>query len=414
MSQRKRTVLAPQYMKSFRCIGTSCEDSCCIGWRVDIDHETYKKYRNIKGGELSLLLEKNVTRNRSATKSEGNYARIKLAEGGICPFLDHERLCKIQHAHGEGYLSDVCTTYPRAVNLLNGIMERSAAMSCPEAARIALLQPEPMEFDEEEEPAVTRNIIQSSINTHEPKFADKAQKHFWRLRIFSISVLQDRRYTLGERLVILGIFYDRVREAIKKEKADEIPDVIAAHANMLEDGSLKVLINRMPAKDAIQMKLLKEIADRRYFSAVSNKRYLECFSEFLHGIRYTADSTVEEIGQRYHEAWQDYYEPYMREHEYILENYLVNYIFKNFFPFTAGNSVFDSYMMLVIHYALIKMHLIGMAGFQKGLTDELVIKLIQSFAKTVEHNQLYVNEIAALMKQNDFSTMAYMSVLIRN
>jgi lysine-N-methylase len=183
---------------------------------------------------------------------------------------------------------------------------------------------------------------------------------------------------------------------------------------MLKDGSFKSAINGIPAQDTIQMELLKEIADERYSSSVSSKRYLECFREFLCGIQYTADSTVEEIGKRYREAWQNYYTPYMREHEHILENYLVNYVFKSLFPFTSEKSLFDSYMMLVLHYSLIKMHLIGIAGYRKGLTDELVVKLIQSFAKTIEHNQQYLNKIADLMRQNAFNTMAYMSILIKN
>jgi len=414
MSEKKRQILVPQYMKNFNCIGAACEDSCCIGWKVNIDHDTWKKYRKIRHVEIASLLEKNITRNRSSTKSEASYAKVKLEQGGRCPFLNDEMLCRIQLECGEGYLSDVCTTYPRIANIINGVLERSATMSCPEAARLALLRPEPMEFDQLEEPATVRNMIKHNINTHELKYANKAEKYLWMLRIFSISVLQDRKYSLWERLVILGIFYDRVQDAVKEEKANEIPNLIAVHTNMLNDGSFKTLVNGIPAQNTIQMELLKEIVDIRYFSGVNNKRYLECFSEFLWGIQYNADSTVEEIGLRYHEAWQNYYEPYMREHEYIFENYLVNYVFKNLFPFTAEKTLFDSYMMLVLHYSLIKMHLIGIAGYRKGLTDEIFIKLIQSFAKTVEHNQRYLNEIADLMKQNGFNTMAYMSILIKN
>ena len=414
MSDKKRASLAPQYMKNFQCIGTACEDSCCVGWRVDIDHETWSKYRKTRHEELAPLLAKKITRNRSATKSEANYAKVKLEQGGACPFLSAEMLCRIQLGFGEGNLSNVCATYPRVTNLINGVLERSATMSCPIAAKIALLQPEPMEFDEDEEPAGIRNMIKNTINTHELKFSNKAEKHLWGLRIFSVATLQDRRYHVWERLVMLGIFYDRVQDAIQKEQANQIPDLIAVHKNLLDDGSSKTIIQGIPVQNTFQMELLKKIADKRYFSGVSNQRYLECFGEFLIGIQYTADSTVEEIGQRYHEAWQKYYEPYMREHEYILENYLVNYVFKNLFPFTAEKSVFDSYMMLIIHYALIKMLLIGVAGYYKGLNDEIVIKLIQSFVKTVEHNQKYLYEIADLMKQNKFNTMAYMAVLIKN
>ena len=43
--------------------------------------------------------------------------------------------------------------------------------------------------------------------------------------------------------------------------------------------------------------------------------------------------------------------------------------------------MFNAYMMLVLHYSLIKMHLVGISAYNKGLTVELVVKLIQSFAK---------------------------------
>jgi lysine-N-methylase len=414
MSERKRLVLEPQYMKSFHCIGSSCEDSCCVGWRVDIDQDTYKKYRKIKSEEMSVMMEKNVTRNRSTTKSGGNYAKVKLAEGGACPFLNAEMLCRIQLEHGEEYLSNVCTTYPRTTNIINGLLERSATMSCPEVARMALLKQEPMEFDQYLEAAHIRNIAKNDINTEEIRFANKPERYLWELRVFSITLLQDRNLRLWERLIALGIFYDKAQELIKTERAAELPDLIASLTAMIEDGSVKKAISNIPIQNTIQMELLKEIADKRYFLGVNNNRYLECFGEFLNGVYYTVECAIEEIGQRYHESWKKYYEPYMENHEYILENYMVNYIFKNLFPFTGEKTLFDAYMMLVIHYSLIKLHLIGMAGYHKGLTDELVVKLVQSFAKTVEHNQKYLNEIADLMKQNGFNTMAYMSILAKN
>jgi lysine-N-methylase len=60
------------------------------------------------------------------------------------------------------------------------------------------------------------------------------------------------------------------------------------------------------------------------------------------------------------------------------------------------------------------MHLIGMSAFNKSLSDDLVVALIQSFAKTVEHNQQYINNIMELMRKNEFNTMAYMAILIKN
>ena len=34
----------PRYFKEFKCIGGNCEDSCCIGWDIDIDKVTFKQY----------------------------------------------------------------------------------------------------------------------------------------------------------------------------------------------------------------------------------------------------------------------------------------------------------------------------------------------------------------------------------
>lgn len=414
MGERKRTVLIPRYLKNFKCIGTACEDSCCIGWRVDIDEKTYKKYQKVKDEELIPLLDKNVTRNRAANHGEKNYAKVKLLNNSKCPFLNEKMLCKIQLNIGEGYLSEVCTTYPRISNKINGRMERTATMSCPEAVRFALLNKDIMEFDEIEEEYSVKNFVKMNIDTKDIKMGNKSMKYLWELRIFTITLLQDRRYSLGERLIILGMFFQKLQQNIEDNSIYDITKLIGIYTNHLEEGIFREGLSNIPVQHNIQMELLKEIADKRFFMGINNSRYMECFAEFINGIQYSSDEKVEEIGQRYQDACKNIYEPFINEHEYILENYLVNHVFKNLFPFTGEKHVFDAYMMLVLHYALIKMHLIGMSAFHKELNVELVIKLIQSFAKTVEHNQIYLHKIDCLMRESGFNTMAYMAILIKN
>lgn len=414
MSDKKRTVLMPQYMHNFRCIGSACEECCCSGFLIYIDHKTYKKYQEVRDAELAPLLGKYVTRNRVSNQSEEFYAKLKMLEDTKCPFLNEEGLCKIQLKCGEEYLSDSCTIYPRIINFVNGVLERSAAMSCPEAARKALLNPDRMEFDESEEPASNKNIYMKKMNTQDPKLDNKPEKYLWELRIFTITVLQDRNYTLSERLILLGMFYMNLQELVSSQKTNEINRLITTYSNILEKGSLRDSLASIPTHYNIQIELLKKIAEIRLTKGVPSKRYLECFTEYLHGIQYTAETKIEELGQHYQNVCKEYYEPFMSKHEYILENYLVNHVFKSLFPFTGEKSIFDSYMMLILYFALIKMHLIGMGGFHKGLTVELVLKLIQSFSKAVDHNQKYLDEIAELMRQNGFNTLPYMAILIKN
>lgn len=409
---KSRKLLVPQYMQQFSCIGSDCEDSCCIGWRVNIDKETYKKYKQSRDTELKSLFEKNVTRQRSGGSSI-SYAKIKMGNEGRCSFLSEDNLCQVQMNLGEDFLSNTCAVYPRSINSINGVVEKSATMSCVEAARLALLNPNGIEFDEIEEPVNTPGFIVRQLQTDDLKDAKKSQKYFWELRIFSIQVLQDRSYTLAERLIILGMFYQNVQEYINRGDVDEIPTVIAKYIKTMANQGMKELLVEVPTQLAVQMELCKELVDYRFSQGVTSQRYFECLNEMLAGIQYTGEATVEEVTEHYKKAFEDYYEPFMMEHEYILENYVVNYIFKNLFPL-EHKTLFDDYIMLVIHYSMIKLHLIGMAGFHKGLTTDLMIKLIQSFAKTVEHNNAYLKRMLNLLKTNEFTTMPYMAILVKN
>ena len=410
--EKTRPLLVPQYMHDFSCIGSACEDSCCAGWRVNIDENTYKKYKKSKDKELKPLFTKNIIRNRSNPSSD-NFAKIKMMGEGRCSFLTEENLCKVQLNLGEEFLSNTCTTYPRSINRINGVVEKSLTMSCPEAARLALLNPNGIEFDETEELGNTHGFVAKELDTSNPNLMNKPVKYFWELRIFTIQVLQDRTYSLNERLIFLGLFFRKVQEAVDHGKLYSIQDSIAHYAKMMESGGTKSILSNDPAHLAIQMELCKELLDYRVAHGIGSERYKKCLSETLQGIEYTNESNVEEVTEKYKEAFEEYYKPFMSEHEYILENYLVNYVFKNLFPF-GNKTMFEDYVMLILHYSMIKLHLIGMAGFHKGLTTELVIKLIQSFSKSVEHNNVYLKRAFNLLRDNGYTTMAYMTILIKN
>jgi lysine-N-methylase len=411
---KQKIMLVPQYVQRFSCIGSDCEDSCCIGWQVNIDETTYKKYKRVRDDKLSPLFNKKITRNRS-NPSAINYAKIKMDQEGCCPFLSEEKLCTIQLKLGEEYLSTTCSTYPRITNKVNEIMEQSLTMSCPEAARLALLNPNKMEFDEIESSINSYYSIGEVLSTTNQAVSNKPQKYFWELRIFTIQVLQNREYTVAERLIILGMFYRKAQVYVDQGRVEDLPQLIASYTVIIEGNSLKEELAKVPVEYVIQMALVKGIADVRFKQGIANQRYLDCFKELLETLNYDEGETVEAVADRYKEAYRRYYEPFMSKHEYIYENYLVNHVFKNMFPFWEGYTLEENYMLMVIHYAMIKLHLIGMAGFHKeNFNLDHVIKLIQSFAKTVEHNSAYLKQVFELLKKYNYNTMAYMAILIKN
>lgn len=412
---KTRKILQPQYVGKFQCIGSACEDSCCIGWRVQIDKDTYQAFRHCADEQLRLQMDKKVTRNRT-NANPANYAKIVLNSDGACPFIDEEKLCTIQRKIGEKFLSVTCTTYPRTCNTINGTAEKSLTMSCPEATRRALLNPNLMEFDELEEDIANRHNEGVVINISDIKLAQRPQKYFWDLRIFIISLLQNRTYQLWQRLIVLGLFCNELTQMVSASEVHNIPKLIGTYTDRLEqDVVFRSELDSIPNQLTIQMELMKELADERIFKGVNSQRFLDCFGEFLNGIQYTTEATKEEIGARYAEAYDTYYKPFMQEHEYILENYLVNYVFKNLFPINGEKHIFDNYVLLIVHYAMIKMLLIGMAGFhKKNFGIDHVIMLIQTFAKVIEHNNAYVKQAFKLLKANNMNSLAYMTILIKN
>lgn len=277
MADSKRIVLQPTYMKKFRCIGGACEDSCCVGWRVDIDKEKYLTYKKIQDEELKPLFEKKVNRKHNQ-KSDASYGNIKMNRDGRCPFLDENNLCMIHRKLGEEYLSDTCTYYPRIVNRVDGKFERSATMSCPEIARLALLNPEGIVFEQHEEEE-SKIKIHSLFDTEGHLFLNKPQRYFWEIRLFSLALLQNRKYTLDERLILLGIVYNKLNELKENGNANDIPQLLDIYNQMIEAGDFKEQIEKVPTNLQIQMRIAKELVDERAVLGINNQRYLECLKK---------------------------------------------------------------------------------------------------------------------------------------
>lgn len=412
MPDKKRTILTPQYMKSFSCVGTACEESCCMGWRVDIEKETYLKYKKNQHAELKPIFDSMVSRKHNK-KSDAVYGTIKMLNNR-CVFLDNQNLCRIHSNLGEEYLSDTCAIYPRYLHKVDGKFERSATISCPEIARLALLNPDGIAFEQVEEDADIRIRLHSTFDTEGHMFLNKPQRYFWDIRLFSLSLLQNRYYSLSERLIILGIAYKRLEDLCNIKQVKEIPVMLENMNRSIEAGELKEELEKIPANIQIQMRLAKELTDERIVQGVASDRYMECLKEALHGLDYIEEQKIEVILEKYIYNYNEYLLPYLKEKEYILENYLVNEYFKELMPFGNYKSIWDSYIFLCIIYSMVKLHLIGMAGYHKGLNDDITIKLIQTFSKVILHNNAYIQGIIKLLKDNKYDTLAYMAILVKN
>lgn len=320
--------------------------------------------------------------------------------------LTQEGWCKIQSELGEEYLCNTCSTYPRIYNEVETRIEKSMTISCPESARLILLNKEGIDFIVDEEQLNTSKMIIGKLPLNE-------EQYFWDLRSFTIKLLQNRKQSLEDRLIVLGMFNQKLCEIPIKDWSIQLQPLMNRYEEILDDNEQIELVKNLPQNLAFQMNMAKELIKYRLTGGVSSQRYLDCLNDMLTALNLSDDSNIEKSEKMYKKHYDNYYSPFMKNHEYILENYTVNYVFKNLFHFHQQN-LFESYVMLVLNISLIKLHLIGMAGLHKGLTIELVIKLIQSFAKTIEHNSDYLQNVRKMLQEHNYTTMAHMIVLLKS
>jgi lysine-N-methylase len=415
MPKKKRTVLQPEYMNRFKCIGGACEDSCCNGWRVSVDKKTYLKYRRVKDEELKIMLDAHIKRERKEdVKSDEAYAKVGLVNGR-CPFLDAQSLCTIQNRLGYEGLCDICAIYPRLYKLVDKKLERCATLSCPELARQALFNEDGIAFETVyEEPGMGRIPARApALAPSLTKNAAKPVKFFWDTRLFCLSLLQNREYPLGQRLMLLGMLCRKIDELGEASRVEDIPAMLERFGADVEAGTLKSDLNTVETNFSIQMRLAKELTDERLRTElVASQAYLACVVETLAGLDFVVGTAPEAIVKKYTENRETYVTAYLKDRGYVLENFVVNEFFAHLMPFGSGETTWDAFLFLCVLYGMVKLHINGVAGCRNGLTDEAVVRIIQTFSKTVLHNAKFVPNMVKRLKEGGFDTLAWMAILV--
>ena len=121
---------APKYYPSFTCIADRCPHSCCIGWEIDVDADTARRYRGLREGYGRTVRE-------SVSETDG-VMHFVLGEGERCPHLDDRGLCRIILELGEDHLCEICREHPRFYHDTPNGKEVGLGMACPEACRLIL------------------------------------------------------------------------------------------------------------------------------------------------------------------------------------------------------------------------------------------------------------------------------------
>lgn len=139
-------------MERFTCLGGSCPDTCCSGWRVPIEREAHERLLSLSKGRPALRERLEATADFEAGKPIGS---LRFGEDGRCGLLTEGGLCSVHGELGEHALHAVCRIYPRLVTSFGERTEHLGALSCPEVLRLVLDDDESLTFTERDDSAPT-------------------------------------------------------------------------------------------------------------------------------------------------------------------------------------------------------------------------------------------------------------------
>lgn len=366
----------PKYMEKFKCIGSECTDTCCAGWDINIDENSLERYKNSTGVLKRLVDGKFLVGDTNDDFFNAGYMILK--DGSMCPFLNENMLCDIHGGVGEENLCITCKSYPRIFNIVDGIYEKSALASCEEICRLALMSKEKMEFIEVDENLDEDNIeIRRIIDTEAFAGTESLIQYFWEIRILSINIIQCSEYSIDERLSILKRFYSKI-DSLKLEGDWE------GLEEFFEDYSKGIFNYQEYIKESLKVdeRFSAIIGDNDIIKKIRSPRLKKYAEDYRNNILLDRNKDLyNDITEKIEEILKDY--------AYVVENYLVNQIFKDLIPFNKGEDMMASVNVLINIYKLIKEYLKGRIYKSKErIMAEEVVSVIQAISKDLEHNKV--------------------------
>ena len=358
--EQKYVYFQPQYVGEFICDSAKCNSNCCErGWNIGIDEATYQKY-------LSRLPQ-------AAELFKYNAGKEKyLLTKHPCPFLTEKKLCRLQLEHGEDFLSPTCRSYPRVTNYFGKFFERALTLSCPLAAQMILFREEPLSFELVE---VAEKVFDGKIIVNPLNLDEKISAHVPEIQVAMISILQERTLTINQRLIVLGFFLDWLDEIFSTEPFDDaaLIKLIAAYE------SKKFLAEQVP-------RMLRVVKfDAKKFAALM----FELADNFYGAGKFTdAVSKIAANGDKL----KTFKKNFLTERATFLENFLVNELFINCYPWRFDGSIIRNFGVFVIKYKIFELTLL-LAALKNPLGEDKLIALADWFATQFDHVEVYHRQI---------------------
>lgn len=391
-----QSILIPEYLKKFQCLGSDCSDTCCGGWNVDINKSAFKLYKELIDNTESHpnLLTKKINNNNPEL-----YGTLHL-ENTMCPLLDNNALCTIHKENGEKSLSNVCASYPKISNVINEVMlQQSALVSCPEIARLALLNKEGIGFILEIFPQNERILINNNTNYNSAN--SDLRVYFNKIQCYIVDILQNRNLEIEDRMIYLGLLIDNLSKLQLSNTEEQLELLFSEINELIRQNEIS---GKLSPKLSVQYNFITNIIIPEDLSIIKNLKFLRLIEEIKS--KYQSNFSL------FESALEHFLQNFHKKYSYIFENYLVNHVYNLMFPFN-GNYLFEEYMKLTLNFVFVRFLIISLFHERNGYEEVEIIELIQSYSRGLGQNEKAFNNIVKAVKADGNNNLSFMFLLLK-
>ena len=386
---RRIRALMPSYVQNFACTGADCEDTCCAGWTVTIDKKTYEAYRQSPSSEFADRFKGDIKR-LGEPAPDAEYARIELvAATGECPMLE-ERLCAVHKAWGEDKLSDTCFGYPRKLMQAGGVMQQTLTLSCPEAARLALLADNAFEFSEAE-----ISVRPSTVDQLLPKFGLTVEQ-MNEIRFFCVQIIRTEGMELWQKIAMLGVFCESLTQALNAGQPDQIAQLFHSTGELIASGEAQAMCDGITAHSDIQA-LTFNLLWRFAKTIQMRPSHLKVFNAVDVGMGadpMTGQVSEQELIARYQQGLALLPSAFSKAPAFM-DNFVLNEMLRETFPFGLDSaSPKEHYLRLITRFGLVRFMLAVQCQPEQTPPDLATLaNTVQVFARRFQHDIEFAKKV---------------------
>ncbi|TCW33523.1 flagellin lysine-N-methylase [Gulbenkiania mobilis] len=383
---RHLEVIAPAYLEKFSCLGPTCPDTCCYGWQVPVEHESYLKLMRLQDDPLKPLVKQALVRGPGKPGSD-NFGMLKLGatREQPCALLSESGLCQLHATHGETMLPDVCSSYPRASKAVDGVMDQFASPSCPEVARLLVEDVDALDLRTSQQPV--RKYVEFRTTSMTPETME-------RLRSFFLGCMGATQLPVWQRLALQLLVAEAVEgcTGLDTSKDAQIGAVLDEWEGLLATGEALALLQDLPRHDLLHLKVLAAASRIRAELPFNRTRYLELLEEALQSLGVREDGGGAEADALVCERFAG--TALTWEIDQALGRVLLNHCYTQHYPLgmPAGKMV----RVVVLHYLMLRFAAVGLTSARgRPLSHAELTELVYLFYRAQVHVPEYLSRCMA-------------------